>query len=161
MEILLVRHAKSFFDWTKYPTDAERPLSEKGRKRQISVAEGMKKLHLTFDLAWVSPYKRAQETLQIIQEIMGNYVPINVVNELVPGGDEELVFKLLQNQAVSTPEIRLLIVSHNPLVSTLLELLASSNLTLDMSTSDVALCEITETERRMIKYYSRDELIFD
>ena len=94
MEILLVRHAKSFYDWAKYPTDAERPLSEKGRKRQISVAEGMKKLHLTFDLAWVSPYKRAQETLQIIQEIMGNYVPINVVNELVPGGDEELVFKL-------------------------------------------------------------------
>lgn len=161
LEVLLVRHAKSFYDWAKYPTDAERPLSEKGRKRQIKVAKGMKKSHLTFDLAWVSPYRRAQETLEIIQETMHASVPIKVVNELIPGGDEEEVFNLLQDQVLSTPKLRLLLVSHNPLISTLVELLASSNITLDMSTSDVAHCEITEKESRLIKYYSRDDLMVD
>ncbi len=159
MEVLLVRHAKSSYDWEKYPTDAERPLSKKGRQRQTKVAKGLKKLKLTFDLAWVSPYARAQETLKILREIIVPFVETMVVEELTPDGDEDKTLILLRKQAVETPTIRLLIVSHNPLVSSLLQLIEVSKSTPEMKTSDVALCEITSKESKLIKYYSREELM--
>lgn len=159
MEILLVRHAKSLYDWEKYPTDAERPLSNKGRERQSKVAKNLLKLHLTYDLAWVSPYKRAQETLAIMQDVMGKKIPVIEIQELVPAGDEDQVIMLLRKQAIETPAIRLLVVSHNPLISALLEEIDSSDVTTEMKTSDVAYCEITSNNSRLIKFYSRKELM--
>ena len=159
MEVFLVRHAKSYYDWDKYPTDAERPLSKKGTERQEKVAKGMKRNKLTFDLVWVSPYRRARETLEIIQKYQEEIITPIIIKDLVPGGDEDEVLSLLQEQAIKTPDVRLLVVGHNPLLSLLLELLDSSSNVADMRTSDVAHCLITEQGSSLIKYYSRDVLI--
>ena len=159
MEVLLVRHAKSYYDWDKYPTDTERPLSKKGQERQEKVSQGMKRLHLTFDLVWVSPLRRARETLDIIQKFQKEIISPIVVAELVPGGDEDRVLAMLKEQSIKTPDVRLLVVGHNPLLSLLLELLDSSSNIADMRTSDVAHCLITEQGSELIKYYSREDLM--
>ena len=159
MEVLLVRHAKSFYDWDKYPTDAERPLSKKGKEREEKVAKGMKRNKLSFDLVWVSPFRRARETLDIIQKYQKEIISPIIVPDLVPGGDEDKILALLKEQAIKTPNLRLLVVGHNPLLSLLLELIDSSSIDLDMRTSDVAHCLITEKSSELIKYYSRKDLM--
>lgn len=159
MKVLLVRHAKSFYDWPKYPTDSVRPLSEKGRTRQKAVAKGMKVNNLSFDMVWCSPYKRALETLEIIQMAFNTKLKVIINNNLVPGGDEHELYELLQHEAEQHSDQTLLLVSHNPLVSDLLELLSNSELHDDMKTSDVALCEITSETSRLIKYFPRKLLM--
>lgn len=158
MDVFLVRHAKSYYDWANYPTDDVRPLSKKGKERQRKASKGMKMKSMTFDMAWVSPYQRAQETLAIIQEVFNVTVPIEIIDELTPGGDEEIVLELLQEQAKKTPSSRLLVVSHNPLVSNLVELF-DAELMIDMETSAVAHCSITEQDYKLLSYYSRAELL--
>ena len=158
MDVFLVRHAKSLTDWSTYPTDSVRPLAKKGQERQRKASKGMQQRGMAFDVAWVSPYQRAQETLTIIQDVFNANVPVEIVNELIPGGDEEKVLELLQRQAKKTPLLRLLVVTHNPLVSNLVELI-DAELMIDMETSAVAHCSITEQDYKLLNYYSRAQLL--
>ena len=158
MNIILVRHAKSYYDWSKYPTDDVRPLSEKGIERQKRAAFGMKALNLRFDVAWVSPYRRAQETFEIINDVYKTRIPIKVVEELIPSGDEDKVLVLLDQQFILTPEIKLLLVGHNPLISSLLSLL-DSTFRSDMRTREVAVCEYSQTASRLVKFFERETLL--
>ena len=158
MNIILVRHAKSLYDYEKYPTDAVRPLSEKGIQRQKQSSRTMKQLNLKFDIIWVSPYTRAKETLDLILESFKITVPIIEVNELVPFGNEEKIFLLLHEQYKKTPSANLLVVGHNPVLSSLLELLDSKNAS-EMRTSEVAYCEMNENISRLIEYFDRSKLI--
>lgn len=158
MDVFIVRHAKSLYDWSKYPTDAVRPLSQKGKERQRRASKGMKKRGMTFNLAWVSPYQRAQDTLGIIQKIFNVAVPVEIIEELIPGGDEEKVLELLQRQAKKAPLSKLLVVTHNPLVSNLVELIDAESI-IDMETSAVVHCAITEQDYKLLNYYSRAQLM--
>ena len=122
------------------------------------ISETMKHFDMVFDEAWVSPYVRAQETLSIIQVVYKVDVPITVINELVPGGDEEKVLELLQAQAQKTPTLKLILVSHNPLISDLVCLIEPNSM-IDMRTSEVTHCVISEATSGLVKYYTRDELM--
>lgn len=161
MIIYLVRHAKSDYDWEKWPTDDLRPLSAKGKFRQELIAKGMIKNNLLYNIAWVSPYKRAQETLEIIQKYQLKPSPVIINRDLRVGGDEEKIFILLQEQCKITPDIRILLVGHNPNITSLLGLLGKPKKTPEMRTSDVAKCELTENSHSMIKYYPRESLMED
>lgn len=159
MKVILVRHAKSFYDWSKYPTDDVRPLADKGRIRQEAVTYGMKKKNLTFSLIWCSPYTRAIETLEIIQRVYNTSLPVTTINELVPGGDEQNLLTLVREEAKIHPSATLLMVGHNPLLSSFLELMSTNEGLEDMKTSDVALCEVTDSQARLLKFYPRKKLI--
>ena len=158
MNIILVRHAKSHYDFEKYPTDAIRPLSKKGIQRQKQASLTMKHLNLKFDSVWVSPYTRAKQTLDLILESYKITVPIIEVVELVPFGNEEQILLLLKEQYKKTPSSSILVVGHNPVLSSLLELLDSEN-AIEMRTNEVAYCEMTENTTRLIEYYDRSQLI--
>ena len=157
MKVILVRHAKSAYDWNRWPRDSLRHLSDKGRERQNKVALGMKKENITFDEVWVSPYTRAKQTLDIIMNTYETSVPVRIKSELTPGGDPEAIFYELQEESKKHPEKTILLVGHNPNMSDLLQLI--SNLSYqDMRTSDVAICSLTGEDSKLIKYYHRKEL---
>jgi phosphohistidine phosphatase len=77
------------------PTDAERELTEAGRAEVLRSAAHLQGLAL--DAIYASPYVRAQQTAELVRDALGHGEPIKLEN--------------------------ILLVSHQPLVSTLLGLL--------------------------------------
>ena len=64
MWIYLFRHGIAWDrDDPMCPPDVDRPLTPKGINRTRAAARGLARLNLTFDRVWVSPYLRAQQTL--------------------------------------------------------------------------------------------------
>lgn len=155
MDILLVRHAKSEHNPSLYPSDAVRPLSERGEARQKKAARGMKAAGLTFDEAWVSPYRRARETLELILDVYG---PVSTVErqELVVWEPAESVVDLLADAYEARPDSQLLLVGHNPNMSDVLHLLGGHEL---MRTSDLAHICWDKQGPRQIRFYPRAELM--
>ena len=161
MKVILVRHAKSAYDWNRWPIDSMRPLSGKGITRQHKVAKGMVRENLHFEKVWVSPYIRAQETLDIILKYYRVNVKLAIIKELTPSGSS--VKLLEQLQEVSTPnnqDTSILIVGHDPTLSELLELICGPEKEYipNMRTSDVAVCEVVANETRLLRFYPRAEL---
>jgi phosphohistidine phosphatase len=71
MLILLIRHADAGdHDAALWPDDTERPLSERGRKRQARVAKRLRRRKLVPDLLLSSPWLRAWQTSAITAEIL-------------------------------------------------------------------------------------------
>ncbi|MFQ5454559.1 MAG: histidine phosphatase family protein, partial [Candidatus Zixiibacteriota bacterium] len=112
---------------------------------------------------WVSPYTRAQQTLDIILKYYQVKVPVIIKKELIPSGNPYLVVQqlLAETENNPNPEASLLLVGHNPTLSQVLELICSSTgeESPEMHTSDVALCEVLENKTRLIRYFPRNELI--
>ncbi len=69
MQLLLIRHADAGdADAARWPDDALRPLTEKGRKCQQRVAKRLTRHGLTPTLLLASPWLRAWQTAQLMAE---------------------------------------------------------------------------------------------
>lgn len=96
-------------------SDAERPLTARGRDESRLMACWLSTRILDTDRVLVSPYLRAQQTLDVLRDEL--VLPDGKENlpELTPGGDVDLVCCYLQtlaNEGLGS----VLIVSHLPLV---------------------------------------------
>ena len=79
MELYLVRHAiAEERDPRRWPDDAQRPLSERGRARFARAAAGLRTLGVEVDLLLSSPYARAWATAEILSEEAGWPAPVVV-----------------------------------------------------------------------------------
>lgn len=58
----LIRHAKADERGPRYPDDSQRPLVKGGHKQADSLARALKKLDISFNRLFASPYTRAVET---------------------------------------------------------------------------------------------------
>lgn len=69
--LVLVRHGQSLWNLqNRFTGWIDVPLTEQGRAEARRAAEGIR--HITFDVAYTSALLRAQETLAIILETLGN-----------------------------------------------------------------------------------------
>lgn len=155
VDIFLVRHAKSEHNPSRWRSDASRPLSARGESRQHRAACGMVKAGLTFAEAWVSPMRRAQQTLDIILKAYPA-VPVVERAELAACEPASAVKSLLAEAYASNPSRKLLLVGHNPNMSDLLELLGGDAY---MRTSDLAWIGWDEQGPRELKFFPRGELM--
>lgn len=115
MRIVILRHGQASMS---APSDAERPLTERGHLDAENAGLCLQGLGFEFDCVWVSPYLRAQQTaddaLKVYPELerfnksflTSESSPLVVINELKRSGLESV-----------------LLVSHQPLVSALTGLL--------------------------------------
>ena len=159
MDLYLLRHAKSDHDSSKWKTDGERPLSKKGILRQNLCSVTMKKLGIAIEKAWVSPYIRAKQTFEIVQNVMKLKCVVEFKPELVAFGNPDKIITQLIIEFENNPEISLLLVGHNPLLSELLAIIVGDS-NIDMKTSEVAWIKFTEVgSSKLMKYYNRDELL--
>ncbi|CAA0089641.1 Phosphohistidine phosphatase SixA [Zhongshania aliphaticivorans] len=108
MEILLIRHGTASWD-TK--TDIERELTERGREEVQAASEWIKSTEWQPDELWVSPYRRAVQTAEILNidwqlrpRLKSSLTPDTPLSELEP-------------MLATFSGERLLLVSHNPLLS--------------------------------------------
>lgn len=156
MEVFLVRHAKSSHN-KKYKSDSERPLTKKGVKRQTQIIKNMLSYGMFYQKVWISPLKRSQQTFEIIQQFFSKDVPIEVKPELEPMNDPTTTLNLLKKEYVKDPDLHLLIVGHNPHLTSLLTMLVGENNTRYMKTSEAALVKWTNNGIKLIRFFSKKD----
>lgn len=117
MNIVIMRHAEAepFMG-----QDSLRSLTAHGLNQAQSAGRCMEHLSLAFDEIWVSPYRRTQQTADAVLQssVLGARKTKAV---LVPESKPSEVVDSIQAAGVE----RLLLISHQPLVSALVALLES------------------------------------
>ncbi|MEB0040569.1 MULTISPECIES: phosphohistidine phosphatase SixA [unclassified Pseudomonas] len=114
MKLWILRHGEAH---SQAPSDAERELTPHGRGQVLSSAAHLLGKPLTRIIA--SPYRRAQQTAELVHQVLGFSEPILTVPWLRPDSDSRLVLNQLDNY--STQDV--LLVSHQPLVGSLVSVL--------------------------------------
>jgi phosphohistidine phosphatase len=72
MDIIVVRHAIAFErDTSRWPDDADRPLTSDGEKRFRAAAQGLGRLVPEVDVVLCSPFARAWRTAELLQAEIG------------------------------------------------------------------------------------------
>src|SRR5436309_2702126 len=117
MELYLLRHAIAVEREDFAGEDSERPLTPDGEKKMRHVAKGMSALDLSFDVIFSSPYRRAQETANVVAARFNMRQHLRLTGTLAPRGNRrELIQEIaaLERRAESV-----LLVGHEPYLSTL------------------------------------------
>lgn len=112
MLIYIVRHAIAIaHDDPACPPDHERWLTEKGRKRMREAAHAMRKLGIAPSSIWSSPLARAQQTAEIVRDVLDVAAAINITTDLKPGGSHEALQNALGQAGVHES---VMLVGHEP-----------------------------------------------
>lgn len=116
--ILLMRHAKSSWD-EKEEDDRDRPISKRGKKNAEDIADLLKDEKLKPDLILSSAALRARQTADVVIDEMKYHGDICYVNKLYMGEVEAYAQQL---QSLGDELQMVLIIGHNPSLSTLLQM---------------------------------------
>ncbi|EST58304.1 phosphohistidine phosphatase [Proteus hauseri ZMd44] len=112
MQIFIMRHGEAALDAA---SDALRPLTERGKSESIKMAEWMTKQGHTIDYVLVSPYLRAQQTLDAVKTDLALPSKIETDDGLIPGGNSSHVAHYLRALGDAGYK-NILVISHLPLV---------------------------------------------
>jgi phosphohistidine phosphatase SixA len=134
VKVYVLRHGDAVPSWTN---DSARALSELGRKQVQACADSNREALAQVQQVFVSPYIRAQQTCDIVR---GEVLPeAETVDWLAPDAMLSVTVDKLRDRVKSDV---VLLVSHQPLVSNLIEILSGANGgSVHMSTASLALLE--------------------
>ena len=110
--LLLLRHAKSSWD-DPGMADRDRPLSPRGRRAAMLIAEEIARRGLHADRILCSPARRTRETLAALLPLLGDETRIAITAELYepPSGDYRAAIASRGADAKT-----LLLIGHNPAI---------------------------------------------
>jgi phosphohistidine phosphatase len=94
-------------------TDAERALTQEGKRKLRSVLERARRAGLQPNLILTSPLKRAVETAEIAAAVLGIKSDLVHTNALVPSSSPERVWKEIRSRKAEA----ILLAGHEPLLS--------------------------------------------
>lgn len=118
MELFILRHGQATPQLT---TDEARELTDKGREDVARVIEASAPDMSDLLHIWVSPLVRAQQTAEIAGALVG-HTQFCTTELLTPEANPEELFQQLQQTECE----RLLLVSHQPLVGKLVDMLCGA-----------------------------------
>jgi phosphohistidine phosphatase len=123
VEVYLLRHGIAE-DRAESGRDADRALTDDGRKKLTKVLERARKAGVTPTLILSSPLKRAFETAEIAAKELGYSSEISITNSLTPDSSPHRVWTEIR---AHRDEPALLLAGHEPLFSaTVASMLGSS-----------------------------------
>ena len=102
MQVFIMRHGDAALDAA---SDSVRPLTVCGCDESRQMATWLKGQKVDIERVLVSPYLRAEQTLEIVGECMNLPKDVDVMPELTPCGDVGMVSAYLQalaNEGVAT-----------------------------------------------------------
>ena len=123
MELYLLRHGIAE-DAAISRRDADRALTSEGKKKLREILKVALEADLRPTLILSSPYKRAIETANIAVKSLGYTAELFETNALVPNAHPN---ELWEEVRTHKAEAKLLLVSHEPLLSSAASLLLNSN----------------------------------
>ncbi|MCK9817165.1 phosphohistidine phosphatase SixA [Pseudomonas sp. MAFF 302046] len=131
MKLWVLRHGEAE---SQARSDAERNLTEHGRKEVLESAAQLIGQPIGAILA--SPYVRAQQTAQLVREALGFAGEIRTVSWLTPESNPLATLEQLNSAD------NLLLVSHQPLVGSLISLLQYGHLRSPQPMGTASLAEL-------------------
>ena len=149
MKVYIMRHGKAEYSAS---SDSVRKLTAEGKAECFAVAQHFHDNSISFDLALVSPYLRAQESFAVVADIIA-VNQIEAEQQLVPGGNPAHVADYLRALALSTDVQSVLIVSHLPLVGYLVHELCSAIPAPMFSTADVACVSLSKEGKGSVEWF--------
>ena len=123
MELYLLRHGIAE-DAAISRRDADRALTPEGKKRLREILKVALEAELRPTLILSSPYKRAKDTAAIAVKSLGYTADVLETNALVPNAHPN---ELWEEVRMHKSEAKLLLVSHEPLLSMAASLLLNSS----------------------------------
>lgn len=138
MKIVIMRHGDAQLH---ADSDQSRQLTSYGRLEAGKAGQCLVDLAMSFDEVWVSPYIRAQQTADEVGALFSHF-PRHIVDTVTPGNSPADILDLLSSCRAEC----LLIISHNPFVSLLVEWLVGSSSIGEvcMGTASVACIDIDD-----------------
>lgn len=131
MELYVMRHGKAAErDPKLYPSDDQRPLTEKGKAELEWIAAAMERLEMEFDLVLSSPLLRARQTAEIVAKALGITKKVRYSDLLAQPDIKPLIdhIKSLQKREPS-----ILLVGHEPYLSELVSTLLTGTTDLNLN----------------------------
>ena len=123
----------------KYPNDAARPLTASGRRETKRMARTLRRRKAPFDKIVSSPLARARQTAEIVAATYRRKVVFT--QHLQPEGDLRSLVQQLRRIAGRARSV--LLVGHEPSMSTLISMLLSGGKTLKIRLKKGGLCRLT------------------
>jgi len=142
MKLYILRHAiAENRDEGAYPDDSLRPLTAKGKKKMVKMAEHLKDMGVRLDLILTSPYVRAHETAKIVLEAFELKKKQLVLSDhLTPSGfAKDLIAEINEKY----PLENLMLVGHEPYLSDLIALLVSGDPSMSVTMKKGGLCRLS------------------
>ncbi|MGE5250572.1 MAG: phosphohistidine phosphatase SixA [Bacteroidota bacterium] len=139
MRLYILRHAIAGTpDPEKYPDDAERPLTRAGSKKMVKIARALYKMGVQPDLILSSRLVRARETADIARKGLGlKKDRLILIEQLAPAGDPGQLIAEIQSKYVLES---LMLVGHEPDLSSLVSLLLSGDPSLPITLKKGGAC---------------------
>jgi phosphohistidine phosphatase len=141
MDLFLLRHGIAVDrEDPRFPCDADRPLTEKGKKKVRGVTDFMRKLELRFDRVLCSPWVRARQTAEIVCRGLKLSSKLQESEILIPGHSCREVAHLVTMAGRERRTI--LLVGHEPGLSSLAAMLLVDRGHLNIKLRKAGLCKI-------------------
>lgn len=141
MELYILRHGIAAERGSgDVPSDSQRPLTPDGIKKLRRIVGAMRSLDLTFDLILCSPYARARHTADIVARGLRLERALEPSALLEPGADLEALIADLASRRKDAD--RVLLVGHEPVLSSLISLLVSGETDLEITLKKGGLCKL-------------------
>lgn len=131
MKVWVLRHGQAE---SHARSDAERELTQQGREEALRSAAQL--IGQPIQAIIASPYMRAQQTAQLVREVLGFELEIRTEAWLAPDSNPLTVLDHLDSAD------NVLLVSHNPLVGSLIGLLQHGHLRAPQPMSTASLAEL-------------------
>jgi len=142
MDVYLLRHGLAVEHGTPgYPDDFERPLTAEGKQKLRKIAKALGKMELSFDLILSSPYVRARESAEIVGAALAPRKKLQLRESL--GADGSFRELIAEVKAVQPAPESLLLVGHEPYLSTLISLLVAGTTKSCVALKKAGLCKLT------------------
>ncbi len=139
MNLYILRHGIAVEPGTPgFASDADRPLTPKGKRKLREIGRAMAAMDLSFDGILSSPYLRARQTAEIIAKVLDCQQRLELTDNLVPSGDPAKLIAHLNHPGSLARGARarsgkahkfqdVLLVGHEPYLSMLVSLLISGS----------------------------------
>lgn len=139
MNLYLIRHAIAADPGPEFEDDSQRPLTEKGRRKMVNIARGLKTLDTRFELMISSPYLRALDTARILAKTLHmEQDEIAISENLTPTAPPAQIIGEINEKYASAGSIAL--VGHEPLLSSLIGLLTAGDETISITMKKGGVC---------------------
>ncbi|HAT7590326.1 MULTISPECIES: phosphohistidine phosphatase SixA [Citrobacter] len=148
MQVFIMRHGDAALDAA---SDSVRPLTSCGCDESRLMANWLKGQKVDIERVLVSPFLRAEQTLDVVGECMNLPTDVDVLPELTPCGDVGLVSAYLQalaNEGIATA----LVISHLPLVGYLVSELCPGETPPMFTTSAIASVTLDESGKGVFNW---------
>ncbi|MDC1255969.1 phosphohistidine phosphatase SixA [bacterium] len=143
MQIFIMRHGQA---GSMATTDSQRELTQRGFFEASVMAKWLNDKEVTVSHVFVSPYVRAQQTANTLMADNSSSAKLSTLDFITPEGNAKIVHDYLDGVFASETINKLLIVSHMPLVSYLVEELTAESACPVFQTASIAQIEY-DTEK--------------